>query len=444
MEKEIYKEPLYEKETYGDPLYKIEETIYGEPLTVFCSPISGGKYISQVACMQELFAARFINNGYKNVGYKNYPDMMLGSSGGNLVNIAALAGDFTEEGIIRNILKMRTEYFIKNWFTEYLSFIPSWTASIFTGTLYNKSTHGRGFIRSLFTSQRLKKVECWIGTYDEQNKKSKFFCNLSRGESLINPYFFTNEEHLYGSMPLEFLDGDLDAFADATVASGSIPFVIHGQEIKGNNHSDGGCCFPSPLSAFSGEISRIILNTNRQINNNKLFESTEGQILETEKVEAQSSETSIYEINQVNDSHFKIKHSQNKNLIRPLRLYYFESYEIEESKPTQDKTYTFALFGQVLSQVLNSSMIYDRNMAIDILKRVSGNREVSYTCFNNMTTEKLSNILKRLENKLHYVLIFYPHGSPEVNIFKLNDQDVVKNVNYVRKNYSLDVWYCNY
>ena len=423
---------------YEDPTVS-----YDDPLVVYCSPVSGGKYVSQVACMQELFCAIKNNNNNKLRGMKDYPDIIMGSSGGNFSNIAALAGNFTEEGILRNILRLKTEMFIKSWFTSGLNFLPSWCGSIFTGHLYDKGQGGREVIKSMFNENTLKTVECWSGVYDEQNKKPKFFCNLSRGESLINPYFFKNEENLYGAMPLEYVEGDLTKFADQAIASGSIPLVVKGIEIDGNKHSDGGCCFPSPITVFSSEISRIVLNTNKQINPNKLIESESGEIFENENIE-KTENVIMYEIDEITGKFNKITKSKKNKVIRPLRLFYFSSYEIEESHYEEEKLYSFALFGQVIKQVFNSTMLNDRNAAIGILKNVCGEKEIKHSSFRTMTTEKLQYILKLLEKKMHYVIVFSPHGEPKVNIFDLKEEEVIEKIKHVRNNYSADVWYCDY
>lgn len=412
---------------------------YEKKFKAFISPISGGRFISQVACMQELFKAQLINNNGKYNGSEDHPDIMLGSSGGNFSNYAALSGNFTECGILKSVLKIKSDMFIRSWATSAFDFLPSWLGGVFNGNYYDRGYGGKNLFKSIFNEITITNVEIWTGTYDEKNKQSKFFCNLDSSKSLINPYFFMNEEHMYGSAPLEFLDGNIELIADAVLASASIPLVVKGKEINGEIYSDGGCCYPSPISVFSNEISRIVLNRNKLTNSNKLLEDANGNIFESVN---NVSNNSIYIIDK-NDS-VKLSNNSIIKSIRPLRLYYFCPYEMGESKVNEDRPIGIPLGIRVFSQVMNSNMLNDKNAAIRTLRSVSEEREVMYSSYYNMNTLKLCQILKILETKLHYLIIFSPHGSPQVDIFNLKKEETIEEINKVRENYTVEIYYCNY
>ena len=189
-------------------------------------------------------------------------------------------------------------------------------------------------------------------------------------------------------------------------------------------------------------INNLPSNEKRNRDERKNPKKGEDKNIMKSKEETGGEKISVYEIDE--NKNIKLLKNSKTCVIRPLRLFYFASYEIDESKPSENEIYKFELFGQIFSQLIHSNMLNDRNAAIGVIKKIAGDKEVKYNSFYNMDTNKLVNLLILLEKKLHYVLIFSPHGRPEVNIFNLTQEEVMEKITFTRANYSVDVWYCEY
>ena len=97
------------------------------PLSVYCLPISGGGFVAQLGLLSELYVAKWIAEGKRLKGSKAYqPNLVFASSGGNVAAYIAMAGDWSPEGMTRVAEKISTPMFIRSWFPDYMSFIPTW------------------------------------------------------------------------------------------------------------------------------------------------------------------------------------------------------------------------------------------------------------------------------------------------------------------------------
>jgi hypothetical protein len=413
-------------------------------LTIYALPVSGGYLTSQIALMCELYEAKKLSKrGIKNGAIDIYPDIMFNSSGGCVTSYLSLAGDFSTDGIMRAAYKLEPAMFIKSWLPPELSFIiPSWVIGSFNGSLYRQGYGAKHLFRSSFTSDSIKRVEIWSGTYDKENCKAQFFCNLGEGESLINPLFF-NMNNMFDCMDLKYLNGNLDLIATAALASSSIPVLSPKQNINGIFYSDGGSNYASPLSTMETEICRIVINDNRKIINNKIIDRTNKPLCEDNidcSIDDNKDDEIIYEIDNKHNISRVINNEVNNE--RSLRLFYFCSYQMDEHKKTCGDS-EIGQMNESMRQIIHSSALHDRNSAINILYKICGENssQIQHSHIHNMNTQKFAQLLDILEKYLHYVVILYPHNSPHINMIKFNKDDLDININKARNNYGAYIWH---
>jgi predicted acylesterase/phospholipase RssA len=422
-----------------------------DQLTVYALPASGSAFVAEIALLCEVYAAKKMMKGGLFSGSKDYaPDLVLGSSGGNMSAYIGLAADWSEEGLIRVVKKLRDEMFVKSWLPKDLAFIPSWLLIPFNGSVFRQGIGAGKMFNSLFTKDTIKRVEIWTGVYDETNKKTQFFCNLSKDEAMISSNV---ESELYGLMPSIYLDGNLDLIAKASVASASIPGLVRKQYFLGNYYSDGACTYSSPLTAMCTEIIKVVkgveyYNLNQS---SHLFEDQKGDIYNIKNKNDDSIvERKLYEIDLDNWDKFKflcnvtplttqIKINENNN--KRLRLFYFFPYKDKQVFKLNRKETEKTSMTEILEQIYHSNMIQDRNNAVDMLKHLCACNDIKYSNFDNMTTKKLSQVLTELEQYKHFVLILCPKNYVKTSIIKINEKDMIDKINSVRREYSVEAWY---
>jgi len=220
-------------------------------LDVYCLPISGGGFVAQLGLLCEIYEAKKIANGNIVFGSKTYcPDLVFAASGGNVASYIALAGNWSTDGIIRCSQQIDPHSFTRKWVPNELSIIPNIVVGIFKSSLYNKG-YGAGYLfKKLFTEKSISQTEIWTGTYNSDKKAAQFFCNKSQEESLVNESFFNEEQSMYDSLSLKFMNSNIELIAEVSIASASIPLIVPGQKIGNSMYADGGCSYSSPLSVF--------------------------------------------------------------------------------------------------------------------------------------------------------------------------------------------------
>ena len=101
----------------------------------------------------------------------------------------------------------------------------------------------------------LRDNELWVMAYSMDDERAALFCSTSEekaflqrchhGCSIIQSNLFT------------FLDGDVDMFADAVIASSSVPTVVPPKLIDGKYYADGGIVYASPFTPFRNQIEDL-------------------------------------------------------------------------------------------------------------------------------------------------------------------------------------------
>jgi predicted acylesterase/phospholipase RssA len=376
------------------------------PLTVYCMPVSGGRFVAQLALLCELYEAKWISCDRKFDGSKDYqPDLVFAASGGNVASYVALAGDWSPDGINRTALKIESTMFIRPWWPEYMSFMPTWLLAPFKGAIFREGKGNVELFKGLFTPITIQRVEIWTGTYDQTNQRAQFFCNRRLGSTLVDPAYFDDNASLYGCMPLKFLNGDLAKISTASLASASIPVVVSKQHMDGNDYVDGGSMYASPTIVMIPELFRIIKGCGYRSSNTPPKKDMKSQ--------------------------------------RSLRLTYFCPYEMDVSKLSPDTTSEAGRLVQTLNQFLHASTLQDRASTVDLLYRICGERHTNIVAehYPKLNVTGLSELMKMLNQQRHYVMFLYPHGSQTINLTSFKPQDIVDKIAEIRKAYGVYVWY---
>ncbi len=221
-------------------------------MRIYICPVSGGAFPVQLSHINELS-----QKGIK-------PDLVLGSSGGNIAAYVGLASFWEKDKMHDIIGLLSSSMFASSWWPSYLSFLPSWFIGYFKGSVYADGTGASDIFTQFFTSDSIKATEIWTGTMNCDTTKGQLFCNRSREEARIQP-----EEPKWSSpsmssfwtrdcMPLTYLNGDVSFISQVTMASASIPVLVPEKMIQGNRYVDGGTLFSSPLTALQEQILSLL------------------------------------------------------------------------------------------------------------------------------------------------------------------------------------------
>jgi hypothetical protein len=394
------------------------------PFKIYILPVSGGGFPAQLALLAEMYDAMSIIKG-KHISTKDYvPDLAMASSGGNVSIYTAMAGGWTPEGIMRVVHDYESAMFIRSWWPSFMTFLPTWLLGIFHGSIYRNGYGAYEFFKRRFTSDNIKQTEIWTGTYDIDKKKNQMFCNLGSRHSHIRQDHFSEEQpFLTGSLPLIYLDGDLEQIALASQASASIPVVVSNVQINERNYADGGTVFASPLEPLVPEIIRIVRGINK-------YSTT---VNECVKTFALTKEGNIVEP--------CLKQSEREP--RKLEMIYFSPYQLEDGR--KSTTYYGDQIKQIqpFIQLLDSMCLADRNRFINILTTLMDGKKdkLYYTHYIQLTTGELADILKRMEKVKHYALFLYAQNTPYMNLSSFTSKDIIDTMNSVRKAYGAHIWY---
>jgi len=204
---------------------------------VLVLPISGGGFTAQLSAIQLL--------SRREIEY----DIVLAASGGNVAAYIAMAADWKENGIERISQMVSSEMFTSRWLPPPL---PSTLYGFFCGSIYNKGCGCEDIFNEIYSGISIKNTEIWTGTFNSTQSRPCFFCNKSKDESILNRKKM-NLGIIECMNPI-YLDGDINVIAKATMASASIPTYVPPVNIEGENYSDGGLYFASPLTVMQDAI----------------------------------------------------------------------------------------------------------------------------------------------------------------------------------------------
>jgi hypothetical protein len=206
-------------------------------MNILACPFSGSSFIHQVGFVYNL----------ANLDYK--PDLMLGTSGGNVTNYIAAAADWEPNSILRLFKLVNSSLFIKKW--------PTIFHAYFKGSMYDRPSYMDDFFDTIFNKESISKYELWTGTYNISSNRSQLFCNKEESKALFSNKIDTKK--IGCEVPI-YLNGDIKRISLISEASAAIPTVVPPVEIDKQLYVDGGVSSASPLTIMSDELIKISKN----------------------------------------------------------------------------------------------------------------------------------------------------------------------------------------
>jgi hypothetical protein len=270
-------------------------------MKIYVLPVSGGGFAVQIGLLKAIYDATM---GKKCIGIT--PDLVLGSSGGNVAAYLAMIGNWCSNSIMKNSHLINSSLFVESWTPP---FFPSWIAFPLTKSIYRNGQGVKELFNKVYTPSSIDTTEIWSGTYNTVSQKSAFFCNKSIEKSLIKD---TGEPtYIYDMEPSVYLNGDRDKIAKVCHASASIPIMTEGVIINDQLHIDGGAGFASPFTPLSPKITEII---------------------------------------------------HRKTYDEPIQLYHFSSYDMNQR-------FSDSFYSNSIGLLIHSSLVQDRAATIDYLSK---------------------------------------------------------------------------
>ena len=204
-------------------------------------PASGHSFVAQLSAIQHLCE----------IEYK--PNLMLGSSGGNICCFIAAAADFSRTHIERIARELKSEFFAKPWHD--ISVI-SGILGFFNGNAFQAGKGGSDFLKTYFNEKTITKYQIITGAYNKDLQKFRLFFNCSKEESIIQCDDI--DHHITQSMPPYYACGDMEKIAAASNASAAIPGLVPCVMIDNHAFTDGANFGASPLTGLQGQLLKYI------------------------------------------------------------------------------------------------------------------------------------------------------------------------------------------
>ncbi len=333
-------------------------------------PASGQAFSSQIVAMQHLCE----------INYK--PDLILGSSGGNIVAYICAAADFKRTHIERIAKELKSEYFAKPWHD--ISAVAA-LIGFFNGNSFTAGSGAIDFLKTYFTKETITKYPIITGAYNKDLQKFKLFFNCSKNNSIINcddiDYDITQ------SMEPSYADGDFELIAKASAASAAIPGLIPGIEINGHTFVDGGNYGSSPLSVLQSQLLKYI---------------------------------------HTNPEYFHMTYVNSKDLSKPNIL------------PSHN---LFDTWKQAVNDLIKSQTLIDRLVAYELL--LSKGLPIEKRSFPCDYKHLLK--IKNIREKSKYSLLeIYPLKNHDINITNFTSNDISEALTSLYSNCHCHFWWIKY
>jgi len=270
-------------------LLVLKKKIILHKMSTLCMPISGGRFVNQVALMLHLLGC----------SYK--PKRIISTSGGSIVAMIMTMAEYTRI-VCKDSFKeyKRKVYDILDEINREWYMTP-WCAYSVPNTLYGipkGSVFNSGKFKDIINDTRInfdKSAEICFGTHCHTDGKQQLFSSKSKPS-------------IPCATPLHL---DQDKIIDAALASCSIPTIVPNVSINGKEYRDGGCSFASPLMCCytsNTEIYKIVYisparyETKTHIKSHKLeeediwnktYEKTNGMITGSHVVDRNNGVTMV-------------------------------------------------------------------------------------------------------------------------------------------------------
>jgi len=206
---------------------------------IFILPISGGRFVSQLAGLQYLCESNI------------KPEITLASSGGNVAAFIASAANWKWAGIERIARELTNDLFALQWSNiSIISNVIGW----FQASRYNEGKNITNYLSKYFTKETIMEDEIWTGTYNKDQKRTCLFCNK---KTSILDVSHIDYDLTQTTLPI-FAHGDINLIGKYSTASASIPSLVPPQKIIGSLYEDGGVSSSSPLTVMSEPILNYV------------------------------------------------------------------------------------------------------------------------------------------------------------------------------------------
>lgn len=208
-----------------------------ESKKIVVAPISGGYFPCQVSILMRLCKA----------GYA--PDIMFGSSGGNIALFITEAGKWTYDKVLEVCRDLNSDMFCRSYFC--VSFI-SLMIGYLNGAFYKKGKGVEAFMNKYFTDSSIQEREMWTGTYNCAKRKAQLFCNVSASKSILCKD--VDMDNISVTLPPIYANGNISVISNYSIASASVPSVVPSVNIGNCQYRDGGVSSASPISMLSEHL----------------------------------------------------------------------------------------------------------------------------------------------------------------------------------------------
>ena len=210
-------------------------------MKLFILPVSGGKFVSQLAQIKHLCK------------YKIFPDLIFASSGGNVVSYLGMAAGWNVDQLEKILEDISSEMIIEKMKgIRIMNFINAY----YKGYIFNNGQGVKKFFHKNFNTFNIIETEIWTGTYNDEKFMERVFCNREKKDSFFKDEDFNHT--LRYTLPPYFCNGDVEKIATVSTASANIPVFLPGVIIDNEKYVDGGLGNSSPLKSLSNSLVNTI------------------------------------------------------------------------------------------------------------------------------------------------------------------------------------------
>lgn len=385
-------------------------------MRIYVCPVSGGAFPLQLGLLAECGLA----------GLR--PDIVMGSSGGNVAAYIGLASDWQAATIPTIATQVNTTMFAQSWWPRYLNFFPSLWLGTYMGSVYASGTGAFDLFKNNFRPDNIMATEMWTGTMNRETGKGQLFCNLRQEDAKIRRKEckdLSASFRIRDVMPLTYLDGNIESISSVAVASAAIPVLVPEQKIFGARYVDGGTLFSSPLTALQDCLMDLIYDDEG---------SSQSMVGEG------SSQSMVREEPSWSSS------GQSNKQPATLHINYFSSFDLQSTSPTSCKN-LYDNGTTTIGEMVKSLCIQDRLVAIELLR--DGKKQFPSFIACDGSVE----VLKRIEEIrtsttdqgqpacLRSVLELYPAKDDSMDLLTFTGADILRLINSARAGYKLRFWW---